>query len=207
MGWAGGAIALKIPVADLCGAITISRLHTIQVGSPMQSYKQQNLMAECDVLTPNHALISAWYKAVSDAVVSVDSQLSVGGPASSDCWGNGVPGAKCYGGQLRPTIKELLEPGKLGGNWALGLVEFGAATGSRVDFASSHSYSTPCGTYSPCGIRRFNSLPVLFSTSHSIRRKREQCVAEQVTRRASSENSRRSHELSQAARAPKRPRL
>ena len=49
-----------------------------------------------------------WYTAVSAAVLSVDSQLSMGGPASSDCWGNGVPGAECYGGHARPTAEQLL---------------------------------------------------------------------------------------------------
>ena len=122
----------------------------------------------------------AWYKAVSDAVTGVDSQLSVGGPASSvhatdkrnsvfgqschiarfhlvsmpvsvtltptvcaqDCWGNGVAGARCYGGHPRPTASQLLaDPGE---NWALGLVEWGAKEDVRVDFSSTHSCETPC---------------------------------------------------------------
>ena len=82
---------------------------------------------------------------MSDAVISVDAQLSVGGPASSDCWNNGIAGAKCYGGHLRPTAAQLLSaPSE---NWALGLVNWGAQpeNDARVDFASSHGYSTPCG--------------------------------------------------------------
>ena len=115
----------------------------------------------------------AWYKAVSHAVTGVDSQLSVGGPASSvrtadtrtspwpavacvchaltpavcaqDCWGNGVAGAHCYGGHPRPTASQLLaDPGE---NWALGLVEWGAKEDVRVDFSSTHSCETPCHTY------------------------------------------------------------
>ena len=59
-------------------------------------------------------------------MVSVDSRLSIGGPASSDCWANGLPGAECYGGHLRPTVDELLDT--VGQNWALGMVEFGTPT-------------------------------------------------------------------------------
>jgi beta-xylosidase len=85
----------------------------------------------------------AWYKAVADAVISVDPLLTVGGPASSDCWGNELNGSTCYGGHMRPTAEDLLST--VGQNWALGLVEYGAKHDVRVDFSSSHSYSSPCG--------------------------------------------------------------
>jgi len=75
--------------------------------------------------------------------MSVDSQLVVGGPASSDCWGNSIAGAKCYGGHARPTVDELLAtPGQ---NWALGIVNWAVANGAPIGFVSTHSYSTPCG--------------------------------------------------------------
>ena len=73
----------------------------------------------------------------------VDPLLTVGGPASSDCWGNNLAGSTCYGGHPRPTAEDLLST--VGQNWALGIVEYGAKHGVRVDFSSSHSYSSPCG--------------------------------------------------------------
>jgi beta-xylosidase len=108
--------------------------------------RHRNLWGNYDLTDNESQPISyypAWYKAVADAVVSVDPQLTVGGPASSDCWGNSLDGAKCYGGHLRPTADDLLST--VGQNWALGIVEFGAKHDVRVDFSSSHSYSSPCG--------------------------------------------------------------
>jgi hypothetical protein len=99
--------------------------------------------------------------------VSVDPQLTVGGPASSDCWGNGRPGATCYGGHPRPTAEDLLST--VGMNWALGLVEYGAKENLRVDFSSSHGYSEPCGNATAlCGWRgvlRLFCLGVIISSA------------------------------------------
>lgn len=110
---------------------------------------KRNLWGNHNLTTPDSAPVSfypAWYKAISDAVVSIDSQLTIGGPASSDCWASGIDGAKCYGGHPRPTVDELLDT--VGMNWALGIVEYGAKADVRVDFSSTHSYSTPCGNAS-----------------------------------------------------------
>ena len=95
----------------------------------------------------------SWFKAVSDAVVSVDAKLQVGGPASSDCWGGDSEvaghtdpnGPKCYGGHPKPTVDELLAgPSR---NWALAIVEWSAAQTPpvRVDFTSTHNYPSRCG--------------------------------------------------------------
>ena len=94
-------------------------------------------------LTSSESYYPAWYKAIAEAVLSVDSQLIVGGPASSDCWNNGISGSKCYGGHARPTVEQLLAtPGQ---NWALGIVNWAVKNDAPIKFASTHSYSTPCG--------------------------------------------------------------
>jgi hypothetical protein len=97
------------------------------------------------------SLYPAWYRAVSEAVVSVDSHLKVGGPASSDCWGFGehrgggpVDAGSCHGtNDVAPSVANLLAAPTR--NWALAIVEWGKKEGVRVDFSSSHAYSDPCG--------------------------------------------------------------
>eukprot|EP01052_Picozoa_sp_SAG31_P066228 SAG31_NODE_25033_length_469_cov_0.978378_1_plen_123_part_01 len=76
-------------------------------------------------------------QSVNATVVPEKAQLQFIAILCSDCWGNNISNAKCYGGHAQPTATELMST--IGQNWALGIVEYGAKHDVRVDFSSTHS--------------------------------------------------------------------
>ena len=127
MAWGLGAMSARMIATDeTCGATTTSQRPTAILSRSCSermplSHDKFELSIRISHRVSRRRFYPAWYKAISDAVISVDSQLTVGGPASSDCWPSGIDGSKCYGGHLRPTVDELLRT--VGMNWALGIVE------------------------------------------------------------------------------------
>ena len=84
----------------------------------------------------NTSLWPALYGNVTQAVKSVDPQIRVGGPASSDGWGR-IPPYDEY--------EKTFGDGMYWGTWAGDLINWGAENGVAVDFSSSHFYPRKVG--------------------------------------------------------------